>query len=78
MSYTFVGFHRGDQYSKWLRSSDLYSVNITPVLREWKSLNTHAAIFLALSQLDRICDVQDESLVDCIGFDFIERELTHL
>ena len=62
MSHIFNGFHRGEQYSKWLRTSDLYSVNMTPVLRVWKTLKTQTAIVLALSQLDRMCDVQDKSL----------------
>ena len=62
MAHIFDGFHRGEQYSKWLRISDLYSANMTPVLRVWKTLKTHAAIFLALSQLDRMWDFQDKSL----------------
>ena len=53
---------QGKHYSKWLRTSDLYSVNMTPVLRVWKTLKTQTAIVLALSQLDCMCDVQDKSL----------------
>jgi len=38
------------------------TLNDVSVLREWKTLNTHAVIFLALSQLDCMCEVQDELL----------------
>ena len=38
------------------------SINMNPVLREWKTLKAQTAIVLALSQLDRMCDVQDKSL----------------
>ena len=54
-----IGFHKGEQYSRRLRTIDLYNVSITSVLLVWNTLKTHAAIRRALSVIVLIWGDQD-------------------
>ena len=53
----FVGLQRGEQYSRRLRTIDLYRFSITVAVgfRMKNTLKTQQAFCLALSHVDRMC-----------------------
>ena len=61
MSVTFLGFHKGQQYSSRLRTRDLYKVSIVVGSLVLNTLNTHDATDRALQVIALMWGVQERS-----------------
>ena len=61
MSPIFVGFQKGQQYSRGLLTNDFYKVSIVERALVLKTLNTHEATDLARDTIELMCGLQDRS-----------------